>query len=263
MIEPYTQKIFFVDEPFLDELKHTSLTTYQAFTVPEIDSKIITLPAAPSDVTKLVEWMHPSEIRVGGILAKAGYTDQFVSVDVFSDDHAVRKYGLWILLCTALGAKKVSVTNIENVSLESEDMTTFSINAAGKATTVQAEASFQRDEASGNDEARKAIMNIKVDALGGEPDLAEAKRILDQYGLHNDHMFRGIYDMRSVSSNRLTKHEFSLDLSSDVKRIFDSSMRAKIEAMSILYDGRAEFDTAKKTFEKARTALKLSIAVEF
>ncbi|MNE92011.1 hypothetical protein D3C80_1896900 [compost metagenome] len=69
--------------------------------------------------------------------------------------------------------------------------------------------------------------------------------------------------MRSVGSNTLLKHEFSLDMSTDVKKVLNASLKAKLEVMSKICEGRAEFDRARTSMEKGRTALKLTVTVEF
>jgi hypothetical protein len=263
MIESYVQKVIFVDEPFLEGLKQKSMTDYLAFNAPQVDTKVIALPVPEADLNQLVQLMNPSDILPGSILVKPDYSDRFMSVEAFAEKHAERKYSLWVLLCLALGAKKVSVINVEEVRLESEEHSLTAAQVGGTSPVMAGEAGFKSGQASLNDEARKSILNIKVDASGGEPDLDEAERILSKHGLHKDDMFQRMYDMRSLKTNSLTKKEFSLDLSTDVKRVFDTSLKAKIKAMSTLYGGIAEFDKASKATEKGQTALKLSVLVEF
>ena len=49
MIEPYIRKIIFVDDSFLEDLRHRSISGYQQFEAPDLDTKIITLPANSSE----------------------------------------------------------------------------------------------------------------------------------------------------------------------------------------------------------------------
>lgn len=263
MIESYIQKVIFVDAPFLESLKQKSITEFKAFNETELDTKIIKLPLQSEDVDKLVKHAHPSEIRPGNIIVKPDYSDKFMSVDSFAASHAERKYRLWVLLCVALGARRVSVTNIEEVSLEMEDMSSTSAQVDATSPVAKGEASFKSVQSGQNDDARKSIMNIKVEASGGDPDVAAAERILSEHGLHNDDMFRRMYDMRCLKNNSVSKQDFSLDLSTDVKRVFDSSLKAKITAMSKLYGGSAGFEKVRNSIEKGRSALKLTVSVEF
>lgn len=263
MIESYIQKVIFVDAPFLERLKQKSITDFRAFNETELDTKIIKLPLRSEEVSELVKYVNSSEIRPGNIIVKPDYSDKFLSVESFTESHAERKYGLWVLLCVALGAKRVSVTNIEKISTEMEDVSLTSAQMDATVPVAKGETSFKSGQSSRNDDAHESIMNIKVEASGGDPDVAAAERILSEHGLHNDDMFRRMYDMRCLKNNSVSKQDFSLDLSTDVKRVFDSSLKAKITAMSKLYGGSAGFEKVRNSIEKGRSALKLSVSVEF
>lgn len=263
MIEPHTQKIIFVDESFMEDLKQRSIKAYRAFESPDFDTKVISLPLTASDPTELMRHVNASDVRPGNVLAKLGYTDQFVTLDNFSDDHAQNKFGVWLQLCVALGAKKVNVTNIEKVSLEANDDTSISGGIHGKSPVGSLTAAVKSDDSRQSEQDRHAIMKMKVEAEGGEPDFQAASNVLKQYGVDRDPMFRSLYNMRSVSSNRLVKHEFSLSMETDVKKVLNASLKAKIEVMSEMYEGNAEFERARTSMEKERTALKLTVTVEF
>lgn len=263
MIEPYTQKIIFVDQPFMEELKHASITSFQSFEAPDLDTKVITLPLTASNETELMHHVNACDVRPGSVLVKPGYTDQFVTLDEFTDDHAKNKFDVWLQLCVALGAKKVDVTNIEEVSLEAEEHSSVSADINGKSHFGSLNAGIKDRDSSQSEQVRQSIMKLKVAATGGEPDFQAADRILNQYGVHKEPMFKSLYNMRSVGSNTLLKHEFSLDMSTDVKKVLNASLKAKLEVMSKICEGRAEFDRARTSMEKGRTALKLTVTVEF
>jgi len=259
MIESHIQKIIFVDEPFLVELKQDSVTDFRAFEQEELDTQVIQLPIPANQIRELTQLVHVSDVRVG-----TDYSDRFISIDTFADGHAERKYRLWVLLCMALGAKKVSVKNIEEVSVESDETSSFSANVGGGVDKVgKAEASIKMDGSKSHDEARSSIMGINAEAAGGAPDLNKAMQILRDNGLERDDMFKRMYEMRSITSNALLRHEFSLDTSSDFKRVLDSSLKAKVELMGKIYGGKAEFTKTRKSLERASTALKLTILVDF
>lgn len=263
MIEPYTQKIIFVDEPFMEELKQASITSYQTFEAPDLDTKVITLPLSSSDVSELIRHVDVSHVRPGSVLVKPGYSDHFVTLDEFTDDHAKNKFDVWMQLCVALGAKKVDVTNIEDVSLEAEEQSSVSAVGNAKSTFASGEASLQQQASSSSQMMRQSIMKLKVAAAGGVPDFQAADRIMRQYGVQRETMFNSLYNMRSVESNTLLRHEFSLDMSTDVKKVLNASLKAKLAVMSKICEGRAEFDRVRTSMEKGRTALKLTVVVEF
>ncbi|WP_286736597.1 hypothetical protein [Pseudomonas sp. PGPPP4] len=263
MIEAYTQKIFFVDNDFLEDLREESLAEFKEFIEPQVDTQIIKLPATGEQINELIAYMPPSEIRVGNVIAKAGYTDQFGSIDEFAEDYALRKYRLWVQLCITLGAKKVSVKDIEDVSIEQQDKSDLDVGLSVTSPIGSGEAGVKRNSNKASDEVNKRTMGLTAEATGGQPDLEAAEEMLKQYGLFKDDMFRSIYEMRRLKSNQLTKHEFTLDLTKDIKRMFDSSTKAKLSAMSKIYKGRVDVSVASKSLEKARTAMKLSIVVDF
>lgn len=265
MIDPHIQKVIFVDEPFLTALKEGSITNFRAFTQPELDTQIVQLPLNPEQINEMKQVAHLSEVRAGAILVKPDYNDRFMTIESFSDGHAERKYRLWVLLCLALGAKKVSVTNIEGVDVTSDEESSWSANAAAKSKPLGAslDAGVKNASSQQQGEKRNAIMKIAAEASGGEPDLKRALQILQENGLDRDDMFKRLYDMRSFTGNALITHTFSLDTSSDFKRVLDDSLKAKVELMSKVYGGKAEFAKTRKSLEKASTALKLTVMVEF
>jgi hypothetical protein len=263
MIESYTQKVFFVDGEFLENLKEGSIAEYMDFTQQQVDTQVIQLPVPVERVSELINYMPASEIRVGNVLAKTGYADQFGPIDEFAEDHAVRKYRLWVQLCITLGAKSVAIKNAEDVLLESQSKFDLDAGVSGKAPVGSVDIGFKRSSNDVSDEVNKRIFGLAAEATGGSPDLVAAEEMLKHYGLLKDDMFRSIFEMRKLKSNQLTRHEFTLDLTKDMKRMFDSSTKAKLTAMSKIYKGKVDVSVATKSLEKSRTAMKLSIVVEF
>lgn len=263
MIESYTQKIFFVDEDFLKYLEEQSVTQYNDFTRPQVDTQVIQLPVTPEQVSELVSYMPPSEIRVGNVLARTSYTDQFGPLDDFADEYAARKYQLWVQLCIALGAKKVSINSAEDVFIESQGKSDWGVDVAAQAPLGSAEVGVKRSLSEIVGEINNRNIELTVEAVGGAPDLLVAEAMLKQYGLLKDQMFRSIFDMRRITSNHLVKHEYTLDFAKDMKNMFDSSTKAKLSAMNQIYEGRVDVSVASNSLAKSRTAMKLSVVVEF
>lgn len=253
-----------IDEEFLEVLGESSLSNLDAFLSPALDTKIITLPLQTSDqIEELAEFIDISAIRPGSILVKPTYTDHFVPLDNFSEDLVLRKYGLFAQLCHVLGATNVSILDINDVNLESSTTTAAGLNLHASTPIGSMEAGGKSDQSSLTESARNSIMEIKTRARGGEPDIPAAERLISRYGLQRDSLFTGLLDICRAKNNRLSSQQFSLDFSSDVKRIFDSSIQAKIELMGKFYGGGLDFERTKKALDRNRTATKLSIVVEF
>lgn len=86
---------------------------------------------------------------------------------------------------------------------------------------------------------------------------------MSRYGLHKDTLFNGILIMRQTRSNKLRHHALTLDSSRDMSRIFDHSLGVKLEVMSKLYKGKAEFEYTRKSIEDSKCATQLSVTVDF
>lgn len=264
MIEPYTQKIFFVSNELLEDLKHDSIVEYKNFITPQIDSKMIIVPELSAEqIGELVTCVPPTEIRVGNVLAKTGYTNQFGPLDEFSGDHAIRKFRIWVQLCIALGAKKVAINSIEKVLLQSQEQSETAAKGELNTLAFSADAELKRKTSAEEKEINEKILNLAAEATGGEPDITTAENILKRYDLYKDDMFLSMYEMRKIKSNTLIKHEFTLDLTQDMKRMFDASTKAKLKVMSKICKGGIDASVVNKSLEKSQTALKLSIVVEF
>jgi len=264
MIKPYVGKLIFVDEEFVSELKECSETEFSSFMNPVIDTKIINISSQNEVFFEgLVNYVDSSEVRPGNIVMKPAYSGRFVSVDCFAEDIVFRKYSLFVQLCVALGAKRVSVNGIQGVSIESSSSEDHDVNGGASSPLVRADASGQAKRSSLSDQAEQSIYSLNTTACGGEPDIAESESIISRYGLSHDPLFIDIFNMRRISTNSLVKHEVSLDFSNDVKRNFDSNMKARVEIMSKLYGANADVQKAQASFEKNRTATKLSVVVDF
>lgn len=263
-MEPYITKVIVVDKRFLDDLKQASINDFDEFDSPGLDTKIISLPLRnTADIEALTRVMDVSEIRSGSILVKPSYSDQFVAVDNFSEDLVLRKYGLFVQFCHALGAKRVSIKGITDVKLEESrnSVTSASLQASGP--LVGGSTVYTAEESSLNDEFRKSITEITTEAQGGPADIDAAEQLVAQYSLQKDSLFTDLIGMCKLTRNKVSRHELYLDFSKDVKKVFDSSIQAKVNVMGKFYGGGIDFERTKNALAKNRVATKLSIVVEF
>lgn len=262
-IKPYTSKVFIVDEAFMGDLKQRSQTEYALFADPGIDSEILRLPLAGEAIESVIRVIDPSAIHAGNIVVKPSYSDEFVPIGQVSEDVVLRKYGLFVQLCVLLGAKKVAVASVEGVKLESTNDRKAGLAFSGGGFGVEHEASGHMDQSSLSKTFQESIMRLNTEADGGEPDLKAAEALMSRYGLHKDTLFNGLLTMRQTCSNKLRRHELTLDSARDMNRIFDRSMGVKLEVMSKLYKGKAEFEYTRKSIEEGKHATQLSVTVEF
>lgn len=264
MITTFANKLIFVDQRFLDNLSQTSMTEWDEFSNPGLDTAVIPLPlSSAEDITELTRLVDTSAIRPGNIVVKPGFSDQYVPVEHFAEDLALRKYSLFVRLCVALGAKRVFVKHADSVSLNSGSETVTNAKMGASAPVGKINAGVEGKGATEDSRIEQSLMSIKTEALGGEPDLEEATRLMDQFGLHKDTLFLTIFGLRNHAQNRASKHELEMDFSQDLKKVLDSSLQAKVKVMSHLYEGKIDFERARKSIEKTKTATRLTITVEF
>ncbi|MEO2278851.1 hypothetical protein [Pseudoalteromonas pernae] len=263
MIDSYINKLIFVDEEFMSELKQESVSVLREFNNPNSDTQVIKLPLPGEELAHLLEYMDISEIKSGNILVKPSYTNRFCRIEEFSENHVLRKYRLWTQLCLALGAKLVKVQDIKDVNIEAGNDSDTHVKATASSLVAEGSLDVSAKKSSRAKEIRQQIMDMSTDAEGSEPNLDAAHGILQKYNLFHDDLFMSVYEMRELINNSLKRHEFYLDFSSDIKKVFDSSIKAKLDVMAKLYEGRIDFDSQENAFNEARTAMKLSILVEF
>jgi len=263
MIDSYINKIIFVDKPFLQKLKYLSEIDYQQFMSPNIDTQIITLPMSPDETKQLVSYIDLSDIRPGNVLLKQSYTGSFITIDKFSEDIVFQKFGLFVQLSIALGAKEVTVDSVEDVKLDSDDSKRFKADISGENLAGKAQANVSSNKSSSVSDIKKSIMKMGTKAQGSEPDFEEADRIMSQYGLEKDSLFSDVYNMRRNLKNTLETHNIELDFSNDLKKAFDSSLSASISVMSRIYEGSASFESVKSSMNNIKSATKLNITVTF
>lgn len=262
-IKPYTSKVFIVDETFMGDLKERSQTEYALFAHPGIDTEILRLPLVPERIESVIRVIDPSAIHSGNIVVKPTYSNEFVPIGQVSEDVVLRKYGLFVQLCVLLGATKVKVDSVEVVKLESGNDMKADLDASGNGLGVGVEASGHTEKSSLSKNFQESVTQLSVEADGGEPDLEAAEALMSRYGLHKDTLFNGMLIMRQTRSNKLRRHELTLDSSRDMSRIFDHSLGVKLEVMSKLYKGKAEFEYTRKSIEDSKCATQLSVIVEF
>lgn len=264
MIKPITQKVFFVDNEFLCELKEASIAKYEYFQQPSLDTQIINLSIIDENaINKLHLLMDVEHIRPGNVLVKTQYSNQFSPIDCFDEDVTLKKFMLWQLLCMALGAKQVSVNSVESILIDSDSSAEYSAYAELKMPVGSGVIGGNYSARSSTENLKKKMMEMKAKATGSLPDLTAADEILTKNGLIRDDLFRSIRDMRSFPSNQLIQQHFTLDMTKDVKKMFDSSMTAKLGVVAQFYKARFDVSAIEKSLEKSKEAIKVTVSVDF
>lgn len=264
MIKSYIRKIIFVDDSFMRGLQADSVTDYQQFESPGIDTQVINLNHVHEDeIAELTDFIDVEDMHVGSILFKPPYVHRFLSGDTVVEDLVIRKYALLTQLAVALGAKRVNILNFEEVEVEASDSHSSGGSAQVNSPVVSAELDAETGVSAAANDIRKAAMSFNVEATGGEVDLMAAAAIINEYGLKHDIFFMSLYEMRSLKSNDVKSHKICMDYSGDIKKMFDSSIKAKLEVMGRFCGGMASYQKTASSLEKSRRATRLTVEVSF
>ncbi len=136
-------------------------------------------------------------------------TSDYVIIDKASSTFALTKYLHFTTLCGLLGAREVTVEQIEVKTLAGKQIFKGSIDSQ------YADGSIEAVNRTVEEIRNKIKLQSKFD--GGEPDLEAAEAHLRQYKLLNDISMKSLIDQRK-GKNPLKSREITLSLSEESKR---------------------------------------------
>ena len=151
---------------------------------------------------------RPGAVLIQSPFDKNIYENSQQAVERFALD----KYMLFSELCGLLGAREVTVEEIERKNTEGKETVSFRgsffIGSTGVETENEDLASF----------CGKLSLHDKFQ--GGSPDVPAAKEHLRQNGLLGDHVMSSLINLRGNSNNPFTSRDIELNMTSEVKRNF-------------------------------------------
>lgn len=170
--------------------------------------------------------------RPGVILVQSPFdTDTYDEASVAPERFALAKHMHFSTLCKHLGAKEVSVEQV-NLGERSED-TKLDVKAERVGASVQADVNDKKFN------KFCAQMHLRDEFSGGPPDVDAAERLLRKTGLWSDPNMRTLLEMRRDGSNQLTTRKLVINLSSEVKSNLNVVGRLNIKSLvkaSVDYD---------------------------
>ena len=143
--------------------------------------------------------------RPGDILSQSPYNnDRYFDISNETVELAVDKYLVFSTICGILGARSVSIEQINYNNREEK-------------AEWKAGAGYKQIGGSinGGKEKIEALRGgIKIDNVfpGGKPNINRAKEVLEINGLTMDQQFLSLIDARSYDENRIQKRKFELSL---------------------------------------------------
>lgn len=263
MLGKSVSKVIFVDSDFIENVKQLSVSDYVSFTKPELDTQLVYLPLKESDEEEITRWIDPCFIKVGAVVVKPNYTDQYVQIDTFSKDIIKEKFLLFSRFCFALGAKKVSISSVEQIRSTIEDQNDVNVNISGQAQVVGAEIEASKSKSSKSADQHNSIMKLNTEATGGEPNFESAEDMIRRYRLQQDTIFLDILNLRREKNNNLISRDWTLDFSKDVEKVFDSSMLSKIDVIAKIYKGSIGLEIENKSIQRSVMATNLNVTLVF
>lgn len=182
--------------------------------------------------TALQNLLDAGLVRPGGVLVQSPYDpDTYEDASLAPQRFALAKHMYFSTLCMHLGAKEVSVEQID-LRMRS-GKATLDVKAARLAGSAQLTIDSQELE------KFRAQMNIRDEFAGGPPDVEAAERLLRRTGLWSDPNMRTLIEMRRDGSNQLMTRKLVLSLSSEAKSNLNVVGRLKVPAFVKL---SAEYD---------------------
>jgi hypothetical protein len=134
--------------------------------------------------------------RPGSVLVQSPYdADTYEDASLASQRFALAKHMYFSTLCMFLGAKEVSVEQI--------DLRTSSVKVSIDANGERLGGGAQMDVESEELEKLRTQMHLRDEFTGGPPDIAAAERLLRRIGLWSDPSMRTLVEMRREGGNQL------------------------------------------------------------
>lgn len=161
--------------------------------------------------------------RRGGVLVQSPYdSDAYEDASLAAQRFALAKHMYFSMLCMHLGAKEVSVEQIDLRTCEGNT----TLNVSGDRVDGSAQTTINSHEL----ENFRAQMNLRDEFVGGDPDVVAAERLLRRTGLWAEPNMRTLLEMRREGSNQLLTRKLKLSLSSEAKSNLNVVGRLKIPA---------------------------------
>jgi hypothetical protein len=170
--------------------------------------------------------------RPGSMLVQSPFDpDTYEEASLAPQRFALAKHMYFSMLCMYLGAKEVSV---EQIDLRTRTGKT-SVDVKAERLGASGQVSIEAEEL----ERFRAQMNLCDMFTGGPPDIAAAERLLRRTGLLVDSNMRTLIEMRRDGMNQLLTRKLTLSLSNEARSNLNVAGRLKVPkfvTLSVEYD---------------------------
>ena len=176
------------------------------------EAYVLQFPLRPQgDIPVVLQNILDSDlVRPGNMLVQSPYdVDTYEEAAIAPQRFAIAKHMYFSILCKHLGAKEVTVEQIELRTVLGKS--TFSVK--GERHSISGQVSIEAEEL----EKFGTQMHLRDAFKGGPADIGEAERLLRRTKLLADQNMRALIDMRRDGENQLKKRTLVLSLSSEAK----------------------------------------------
>ena len=226
--EPHRRKTVLV----LDQQDIDSLRYKEGGADLLLNEEAYILPSSLQESNPVVQDLVDSGlVRLGAVLIQSPfdkniYENSTQAVERF----ALEKHMHFSTLCMYLGAREVTVEQIEHKNIEGEK--TYSIGG-GVPMRGSGDVKIKNKEVA----SLHRQLTLKDTFAGGSPDVQAARKLLKQTGLSGDANMCALIDLRQNPNNLLKRREIRLNVTSEVKRNLNVLANLNVPAYLSLESG--------------------------
>ncbi len=190
-----------------------------------LNEEVYILPSSLKESNPVVQDLIDSGlVRPGAILIQNPFDmNMYENLAQAVERFALEKYMHFSQLCMYLGAREVTVEQIEHKNTKGSENYRFEGSVLMKGS---GDGKVENEEVA----SLGRQLTLKNTFTGGEPDIGAARELLKQTGLSGDVNMRPLIALRRNPNNLLTSHEIKMNMTSEVKRNFNVLAKLKIPA---------------------------------
>ena len=245
--EPHRRKTVLV----LDQAKIDALEYEEGGAEFLLNEEVYILPSSSQQSNSVVQGLFDSGLaRPGAVLIQSPFNkDEYEDLKKAVERFGVEKHLLFSELCSFLGARKVTVKQVEDKN--TKDKIIFSIKG-DVPTRGSGEVKTENEELT----SFSNQLSLMDTFAGGSPNVPAVQELLERTGLLGDAKMRSLLKMCQNPNNRLTSRNLRLNMTSEVQRNRNILARLDIPAFLSL---EADYDS----HIHEQTEFTLTIKVEF
>ena len=245
--EPYRRKTVFV----LNQTDIDALRFEEGGSELLLNEEVHILPFFSQQSNSFVQNLIASGLaRPGTVLIQSPFDKDIYQNSTQAVEHfALDKHTYFSTLCMCLGARKVTVEQIDFKNTERRESlslkSTVSMQGSG-------DVKIENEEL----ESFKSKLLLSDTFEGSSPDVPAARNLLKQTGLLSDANMRSLFDMRQNSSNPIKSRRIQLNMTTETQRNLNVLVNLNVPAYLSLEAG---YDR----HVREQTEFNLTIKVDF